>query len=238
MHRTCGCSVGGGGVIVPDEIRELVAYGVAQIYSPEDGQRLGLQGVIDDMLSHVDGGLANNLPATLDGLTNGDRNALARLITGIEANTLSDQMVGDIAALGGAKEGVPVVGITGTGGAGKSSFTDEIIRRFRTDQPEIAIAVLAVDPSRRRTGGALLGDRIRMNAIAAPNIYMRSLATRGSEREIAGNLREIIAACKLAGFDLVFVETAGIGQGDAAIVPLVDASIYVMTPEFGAAMSA
>ena len=226
---------GGGGVIVAEEVSELEAYGVARIYSPEDGQRLGLQGVIDDMLSHVDTDLARHVPASLDGLLSGDRNVLARLITGIEAHTLSDQMLHDIAAQAATIEGVPVVGVTGTGGAGKSSFTDEIIRRFRTDKPDIAIAILAVDPSRRRTGGALLGDRIRMNAIAAPGIYMRSLATRGSEREVAPNLGEIIAACKLGGFDLVFVETAGIGQGDAAIVPLVDASIYVMTPEFGAA---
>jgi len=226
---------GGGGVIVPEEISELEAYGVARIYSPEDGQRLGLQGVIDDMLSHVDTDLSRHPPIDLDGLVNGDRNVLARLITGIEAHTLPAQMLRDIAERAATIEGVPVVGVTGTGGAGKSSFTDEIIRRFRTDRPDIAIAILAVDPSRRRTGGALLGDRIRMNAITAPGIYMRSLATRGSEREIAPNLGEIIAACKLGGFDLVFVETAGIGQGDAAIVPLVDASIYVMTPEFGAA---
>ena len=226
---------GGGGVIVPEEIRELEDYGVTRIYSPEDGQRLGLQGVIDDMLSHVDTNLSRDIPTDLEGLVGGNRNALARMITGIEAGSLPDELLRDIAERAGAIKRVPVVGVTGTGGAGKSSFTDEIIRRFKTDKPDIAIAILAVDPSRRRTGGALLGDRIRMNAIAAPGIYMRSLATRGSEREIAPNLGEIITACKLGGFDLVLVETAGIGQGDAAIVPLVDASIYVMTPEFGAA---
>ena len=226
---------GGGGVIVPNEIRELEAYGVARIYSPEHGQQLGLQGVIDDMLSRVDGDIAGDVPRSLDGVAAGDRNALARLISGIEAGTISDRLLREIAERGTAINRVPIVGVTGTGGAGKSSFTDEVVRRFRTDQPDIAIAILAVDPSRRRTGGALLGDRIRMNAIATPHIYMRSLATRGSEREITDNLSEIIAACKLAGFDLVLVETAGIGQGDAAIVPLVDAAIYVMTPEFGAA---
>ena len=226
---------GGGGVIVPEEIRELEAYGVARIYSPEHGQQLGLQGVIDDMLSRVDRDLVGVVPQSLDGVSAGDRNALARLITGIEAGTVADGLLREISEHGSVISGVPVVGVTGTGGAGKSSFTDEILRRFRSDQPDIAIAILAVDPSRRRTGGALLGDRIRMNAIGSPRIYMRSLATRGSEHEIAENLGEIVAACKLAGFELVLVETAGIGQGNAAIMPLVDAAIYVMTPEFGAA---
>ena len=226
---------GGGGVIVPHEIRELEAYGVARIYAPEHGQQLGLRGVIDDMLGRIDVESPRAAPRTLDGVAAGDPNALARLISGIEAGTVGHRLLGDIAARGRAIAGVPVVGVTGTGGAGKSSFSDEVVRRFRTDRPDIAVAILAVDPSRRRSGGALLGDRIRMNAIAGPRIYMRSLATRGSEREIADNLGEIIAACKLAGFDLVLVETAGIGQGDAAIVPLVDAAIYVMTPEFGAA---
>ena len=226
---------GGGGVIVPEEIRELEAYGVARIYSPEHGQQLGLQGVIDDMLSRVDHDQVGVLPESLDGVSAGDRNALSRLITGIEAGTVGDGLLCEITELGAAISGTPVIGITGTGGAGKSSFTDEIIRRFRSDQPDITIAILAVDPSRRRTGGALLGDRIRMNAIGSPRIYMRSLATRGSEREIAENLGEIVSTCKLAGFELVLVETAGIGQGNAAIMPLVDAAIYVMTPEFGAA---
>ena len=226
---------GGGGVIVPREIRELEAFGVARIYAPEHGQQLGLRGVIDDMLSRIDVDSARAAPRTLDGVAAGDRNALARLISSIEAGTVGHRLLGAIAARGAAIAGVPVVGVTGTGGAGKSSFSDEVVHRFRADRPDIAVAILAVDPSRRRSGGALLGDRIRMNAIAAPRIYMRSLATRGSEREITGYLGEIIAACKLAGFDLVLVETAGIGQGDAAIVPLVDAAIYVMTPEFGAA---
>ncbi len=226
---------GGGGVIVPEEIRELEEYGVARIYSPEHGQQLGLQGVIDDMLSRVDRNLLGVVPESIDGVSAGDRYALARLITGIEAGTVADGLLHEIVERGSAVSGVPVVGVTGTGGAGKSSFTDEIIRRFRSDQPDIAIAILAVDPSRRRTGGALLGDRIRMNAIGSPRIYMRSLATRGSEREIAENLGEIVATCKLAGFELVLVETAGIGQGNAAIMPLVDVAIYVMTPEFGAA---
>ena len=226
---------GGGGVIVPEEIAELHAYGVTRIYSPEDGARLGLQGMIDDMLAAADFDLRASLPGSLDGLRAGSRFDLARIITALEGDALALELRGELAALA-AKRPVPVLGITGTGGSGKSSLTDELIRRFRYDQEDrLKIAVIAVDPSRRKTGGALLGDRIRMNAIDGDNIYMRSLATRASGMEIAACLPEVCAACKAAGFDLVIVETSGIGQGDAAIVPHVDLSLYVMTPEFGAA---
>ncbi len=227
---------GGGGVIVPAEIAELHSYGVARIYSPEDGARMGLQGMIDHMLETANQDLCASLPASLDQLMAGEQRDLARVITGLEAAALPEAM--HKALLAGAEQhaAVPVLGVTGTGGSGKSSLTDELIRRFRLDQSDrLKIAVIAVDPSRRKTGGALLGDRIRMNAINGTSTYMRSLATRSGGSEIAACLPDVIAACKCAGFDLVIVETSGIGQGDAAIVPLVNASLYVMTPEYGAA---
>ena len=226
---------GGGGVIVPDEIEELHRYGVARIYTPEDGAKMGLQGMITDMIRSADRDLATELPGTLDELFKGNTRALARVITGLENATLPEALQKRLVAGATRKDAVPVLGITGTGGSGKSSLTDELIRRFRIDQGDtLRIAVIAVDPSRRKTGGALLGDRIRMNSINHSNIYMRSLATRDAGSEIAACLPDVIAACKCAGFDLVLVETSGIGQGDAAIVPHVDFSLYVMTPEFGA----
>ena len=230
---------GGGGVIVPAEIAELHAYGVARIFSPEDGQRLGLQGMINEIVAACDGDLTKELPADPAALATGERfartRALARMITGLEAGTLPAKVRAALLAAA-AKTTVPTLGITGTGGAGKSSLTDEIVRRFRLDQHDrLRIAIVSIDPSRRKSGGALLGDRIRMNAIEHPNIYMRSLATRDAGSEVSKALPDVIAACKVAGFDLVIVETSGIGQGDAAIVPLVDTSLYVMTPEFGAA---
>ena len=207
---------GGGGVIVPAEINELQDYGVARIYSPEDGQRMGLQGMINDMLARSDFDPARKEPKTL-----------AQMITALELGRFS---------LKEKTGSAPVLGITGTGGAGKSSLTDELVRRFRLDQGDaLKIAVLSVDPTRRKTGGALLGDRIRMNAIHGPNVFMRSLATRETGSELSAALGDAIAACKAHGYGLVIVETAGIGQGDAAIVPHVNASLYVMTPEFGAA---
>ncbi|MBK6335920.1 MAG: cobalamin-dependent protein [Betaproteobacteria bacterium] len=230
---------GGGGVIVPAEIRELHDYGVARIFSPEDGQRLGLQGMINDIVAACDSDLGQSLPADLAALHDDDPHArtraLARLITGLEAGTVPARMRDAMHAAAKATR-TPTLGITGTGGAGKSSLTDELVRRFRLDQDDrLRIAIVSIDPSRRKSGGALLGDRIRMNAIEHPNIYMRSLATREAGSEVSKALPDVIAACKVAGFDLVVVETSGIGQGDAAIVPLVDVSLYVMTPEFGAA---
>ncbi|MCA3190488.1 MULTISPECIES: fused isobutyryl-CoA mutase/GTPase IcmF [unclassified Cupriavidus] len=226
---------GGGGVIVPDEIRELQAYGVARIYSPEDGQRMGLAGMIADMVQRCDIDLTRYAPATLDGVTGGDRRALSQLVTALENGRADPALVTAMHEQARAST-TPVLGITGTGGAGKSSLTDELIRRFRLDQQDaLSIAVISIDPSRRKSGGALLGDRIRMNAINHPNVFMRSLATRDAGSEISQALPDVIAACKAAAFDLVIVETSGIGQGDAAIVPHVDLSLYVMTPEFGAA---
>ncbi len=226
---------GGGGVIVPDEIRELHEYGVTRLFSPEDGQAMGLQGMIDHMLAVCDTDPGQYAPKTLDDIKNGDWRALSRLMTALENRTVATDLRQQILSEAKARS-VPILGITGTGGSGKSSLTDELVRRFRLDQDDrLKIAVIAADPSRRKTGGALLGDRIRMNAVNGPNLYMRSLATRAAGSEVPETLGEILAACKLAGFDLLIVETSGIGQGDAAIVPLVDRSLYVMTPEFGAA---
>ena len=234
---------GGGGVIVPDEINELQTYGVTRIYSPQDGQRMGLQGMIGEMIMRCDADLAGHAPASvsaIQGHTEHHWRALAQLITALEGETpaihpLREQLRAQASGLN-----IPVVGITGTGGAGKSSLTDELIRRFRLDQEDqLRIAVISIDPSRRKSGGALLGDRIRMNAISpwqkGARVFMRSLATREFGSEISAALPDVIAAVKCAGFDLVVVETSGIGQGDAAIVPHVDVPMYVMTPEFGAA---
>ena len=233
---------GGGGVIVPDEIRELQAYGVARIFSPEDGQRMGLKGMIGEVVMRCDKDLSGYAPTSIEaiqGHTEGAWRALAQLITALESGSASKGVQQALQAAG-AIEGIPVLGITGTGGAGKSSLTDELIRRLRLDQDDaLRVALVSIDPSRRKSGGALLGDRIRMNAInpwtAGPRVFMRSLATRDSGGEISTALPGVIAACKAAGFDLVIVETSGIGQGDAAIVPLVDVPMYVMTPEYGAA---
>jgi isobutyryl-CoA mutase len=229
---------GGGGVIVPAEIRELVAYGVTRLYSPEDGARLGLQGMIDDVIRSSDYDLCALAPPeseALETLRSGNRRQLARVITAVENRTYSMRVrQAMLQAAAGIK--TPVLGITGTGGAGKSSLTDELILRLRLDQGDgVRIAVISIDPSRKRTGGALLGDRIRMNAIESDKIFMRSMATRDTGTEISAALPEVLACCKLSGFDLIVVETSGIGQGESAIVPLVDTSVYVMTPEFGAA---
>ncbi|MFC6152856.1 fused isobutyryl-CoA mutase/GTPase IcmF [Nocardioides yefusunii] len=224
---------GGGGVIVPSEIERLRASGVT-IFSPEDGQRLGLAGMINSVVADCDFDPWAISRPTVEAVTSGDRLAVARTITGAEAGRLDAD---DLAALRAAAEAspAPVLGITGTGGSGKSSLTDELVRRFRVDQGDsLRIAVIAVDPTRRKGGGALLGDRIRANALDGDKIFFRSLATRGAH-EVPEHLADVIAVTKAAGFDLVIVETPGIGQGDAAIVPFVDTSLYVMTPEFGAA---
>ncbi|AWL05255.1 fused isobutyryl-CoA mutase/GTPase IcmF [Massilia oculi] len=234
---------GGGGVIVPSEIEDLHAYGVTRIFSPEDGQRMGLVGMIRSMLEACDVDLSPYAPTSLAALREGEIAArhrpLAQLITALENNRVDPSLRKEILDTADTLR-VPTLGITGTGGAGKSSLTDELIRRIRLDQGDrLNIAVISIDPSRRKSGGALLGDRIRMNAINPWNgqqrVFMRSLATREAGSEISQALPDVIAACKVAGFDLVIVETSGIGQGGAAIVPHVDTSMYVMTPEFGAA---
>jgi methylmalonyl-CoA mutase len=242
---------GGGGVIVPAEISDLHSYGVGRIYSPEDGQRMGLQGMIGEMIMRCDRDLSARAPKNLAAITgHGEAawRALAQLITALENGAADDTLVASLRDRAKDMQ-TPVLGITGTGGAGKSSLTDELIRRLRLDQHDaLRIAVISIDPSRRKSGGALLGDRIRMNAIAPwrgpqadadasgdQRVYMRSLATRDTGSEISAALPDVLAAVKVAGFDLVIVETSGIGQGDAAIVPLVDVPMYVMTPEYGAA---
>jgi isobutyryl-CoA mutase len=233
---------GGGGVIVPSEIQELQGYGVTRLYSPEDGQRMGLAGMIGEMLMLCDHDLSPHAPKALDaiaGHTEAAWRALAQLITALENEKADAQLVAQLRERS-AQSRIPVLGITGTGGAGKSSLTDELIRRLRLDQDDaLRIAVISIDPSRRKSGGALLGDRIRMNAInpwsRGARVFVRSLATRDTGSEVSAALPDVLAAAKLAGFDLIIVETSGIGQGDAAIVPLVDVPMYVMTPEFGAA---
>jgi methylmalonyl-CoA mutase len=230
---------GGGGVILPDEARELTDYGVARIYSPEDGVRLGLQGIINDLVKRIDFPTVEDASdLEIDQLSPKNKPLVAKLISVMElAQARGDGHLAGLRSrirqrLQGHK--APVVGITGTGGAGKSSLTDELILRFLHDFSDINVAILSTDPSRRRTGGALLGDRIRMNAIDNARVYMRSLATRESRTELSEAGGDGVEVFQAAGFDLIIVETAGIGQGDADIVDLVDLSIYVMTPEFGA----
>ncbi|MFG6458504.1 fused isobutyryl-CoA mutase/GTPase IcmF [Roseateles sp. BYS96W] len=251
---------GGGGVIVPAEIRELAGHGV-RIFSPEDGQRMGLAGMIGEMVMKTDQDFSVYAPKSLDAITGHSDAAwrsLAQLLTALENRQVpaegqsgkkgdspawaprADAALVDALRKRALTMKTPVLGITGTGGAGKSSLTDELIRRLRLDQGDsLRIALISIDPSRRKSGGALLGDRIRMNAIGpwsqGPRVFMRSLATRDFGSEISPALPDVIAAAKVAGFDLVIVETSGIGQGDAAIAPLVDVPMYVMTPEFGAA---
>ncbi|MEP9382545.1 fused isobutyryl-CoA mutase/GTPase IcmF [Nocardioides sp. KR10-350] len=227
---------GGGGVIIPAEIERLARSGV-HIFSPEDGQRLGLVGMINSVVRDVDTDLWAQRPVTADEVLTGDRTAVARAITGAELGRLDDASLDRLRAAAAGRT-VPVLGITGTGGSGKSSLTDELVRRLRTDQQDkLRVAVIAVDPTRRKGGGALLGDRIRMNSVDGDRVYYRSLATRGAH-ELPDHLADVLTVVKAAGFDLVIVETPGIGQGDAAIVPFLEdggVSLYVMTPEFGAA---
>ncbi len=232
---------GGGGVIVPAEIRDLAEHGV-RIFSPEDGQRMGLAGMIGEMVMKADQDFSGLAPSRIEAIQGHDEaawRALAQLISALENGKAA---AGLPEQLRSAAQSIrtPVLGITGTGGAGKSSLTDELIRRLRLDQGDsLRVAVISIDPSRRKSGGALLGDRIRMNAIGpwqhGARVFMRSLATRDFGSEISQALPDVVAAAKVAGFDLVIVETSGIGQGDAAIVPHVDVPMYVMTPEFGAA---
>ncbi|WP_426245861.1 fused isobutyryl-CoA mutase/GTPase IcmF [Nocardioides sp. LHG3406-4] len=224
---------GGGGVIVHDEIERLRASGVT-IFSPEDGQRMGLVGMINSVIRECDYDLWAERQVAAEQVLSGDRSAIARAITGAEQGQLSAELLEQLKTAS-TSHTTPVLGITGTGGSGKSSLTDELVRRFRVDQQDkLRVAVIAVDPTRRRGGGALLGDRIRMNSLDGDRVFFRSLATRGAH-ELPEHLSDVIDVVKAAGFDLVIIETPGIGQGDAAIVPFVDTSVYVMTPEFGAA---
>ncbi|MCK5485048.1 MAG: methylmalonyl-CoA mutase family protein, partial [Desulfobacterales bacterium] len=230
---------GGGGVIIPDEIKELEAYGVAKIYSPEDGARRGLQGMINHMVAAIDFPTVTNNNFDLNALNPTNSFLVAKLITAAEQAKAREN--GNFEAIRAQllkkikNRKAPVIGITGTGGAGKSSLTDELILRMLHDLKDVHIAIISCDPSRRKTGGALLGDRIRMNAINNPRVYLRSLATRRSRTELPAVLTEAIEVTQAAGYDLIVAETAGIGQGDSSITDIVDLSIYVMTSEFGAA---
>ncbi len=229
---------GGGGVIVDDEIKELQDYGVANIYSPEDGAKMGLQGMINHLVEKIDFSTIENCELNINELNFHNKLLTAKLITVIEQSESMglerEDLIYQLKAKSGGRK-VPVVGITGTGGAGKSSLTDELIIRMLHDLKDIKIGIIACDPSRRKTGGALLGDRIRMNSIGDERVYMRSLATRKSNTEIPDILKESIEVLKAADYDLIIVETAGIGQGDSLITDLSDVSLYVMTSEFGAA---
>lgn len=230
---------GGGGVIVPAEIKELEDYGIAKIFSPDDGRELGLQGMINQMIRETDYPTLQQWEQEWNGIKDKHWGAIAKLITlaeeKVEIGGEDGSLVAQLQQLQSDAPKIPVLGITGTGGAGKSSLTDELVRRYLQQFPERSIAIISVDPSKMKTGGALLGDRIRMNAINNERVYMRSLATRSSNSELSYATKEAINVVKAAGYDLVIVETSGIGQGDAGIVELCDVAMYVMTSEFGAA---
>ncbi|MEK3764585.1 fused isobutyryl-CoA mutase/GTPase IcmF [Solibacillus sp. FSL K6-4121] len=225
---------GGGGVILPREIKELHEYGIAGIFSPEDGRQLGLQGMINKKLEGADfSTLKGNYKELLEKLSTDTPEILANLITAAE-NGDGEEIQNMLQLVRSKNLNTPVIGITGTGGAGKSSLTDELIRRFLQEFPDKKLAIISVDPTKQKTGGALLGDRIRMNAIFNNRVYMRSLATRGSHTELSSSIGDVLDVVRAAGFDLVLVETSGIGQGDAEITKYTDLSMYVMTSEFGA----
>ncbi|MGB5343297.1 MAG: cobalamin-dependent protein, partial [Thermoanaerobaculia bacterium] len=227
---------GGGGTILPDEIEELHTYGINRIFSPDDGRSLGLQGMINEVLEGCDfPTVVPPIDGYLGGLRGRDPKAVGQMISLAENYPeLSPEIDEGLQALN-MDSLTPVLGITGTGGSGKSSLVDELVRRFLADFHDKEIAVISVDPSKRKSGGALLGDRIRMNAVYHPRVYMRSLATRQSNLALSKYVRESIEICKAAGFDLVIVETSGIGQSDTEIVEHSDVSMYVMTAEYGAA---
>ncbi|ABQ05359.1 methylmalonyl-CoA mutase family protein [Flavobacterium johnsoniae] len=226
---------GGGGVILPSEIEELHEYGITRIYSPDDGRSLGLQGMINDLVQRADFPIGDKLNGEIDHIENKIPTAIARLISSAENFPEIAKPVFDKIHESNASSKIPVLGITGTGGAGKSSLVDELVRRFLIDFPEKTIGLVSVDPSKRKTGGALLGDRIRMNAINNPRVYMRSLATRQSNLALSKYVAEAIQVLKAAKYDLIILETSGIGQSDTEIMDHSDVSLYVMTPEFGAA---
>lgn len=225
---------GGGGTILPEEVEELENYGINKIYTPDDGRKLGLQGMINHLLENSDFPTGNLSKFNLEGIKNKDVNSIAQAISACENNreTLENELT-EIKNLS-AKLKIPVVGITGTGGAGKSSLIDELVRRYVNSNPDKTIGIVSVDPSRRKTGGALLGDRIRMNAINHDNVYMRSLATRGANIAVSPYVQDALDILKVAGYDLIILETSGIGQSQTEITEHSDLSIYVMTPEFGA----
>lgn len=239
LFKQAGCNHikifgGGGGVILPSEIEELHAYGITRIYSPDDGRHMGLQGMINDVLRQSDFPTGDIKKVTPEKIIQGDYRSLAAMITAIENdNTQANEILRQIETR--CDRNVPVIGLTGTGGAGKSSLIDELIRRFKTFNPDNRIAIISVDPTKRKTGGALLGDRIRMNAINQQGIYMRSMATRQANLALSKYIKDTLCLVKGAGFDLIILESSGIGQSDTEIIDYSDLSMYIMTPEFGAA---
>jgi methylmalonyl-CoA mutase len=231
---------GGGGTILPEEIEILHQYGISRIYSPDDGRHMGLEGMIEDVLQKCSTVIFPSLELNKEKKSfalqeQKDIVAIARAITLAENKTSYQSILDYLNQTHAPKDKIPVIGITGTGGAGKSSVTDELVRRFLHQYPDKTIAVISIDPSKKKTGGALLGDRIRMNAIAGPRTYMRSLATREDNTAISAHAEDAIAICKAAGFDCIIIESAGVGQSDASILHCSDVSLYVMTPEYGAA---
>ncbi|MEQ8359511.1 MAG: methylmalonyl-CoA mutase family protein [Cytophagales bacterium] len=226
---------GGGGVILPEEIRELMTYGITKIYSPDDGRAMGLQGMINDLVAQCDYPLGETLTTEIDQLSDQNPVAIARLISAAENYFDTHKDIFEQIHKKAEKATTPVLGITGTGGSGKSSMVDEIVRRFLIDFKDKSIGIISVDPSKRKTGGALLGDRIRMNAINHPRVFMRSLATRQANLALSAYVKEAVAILQAAGYDLIILETSGIGQSDTEILDHSDASLYVMTPEYGAA---
>ncbi|PKH49189.1 methylmalonyl-CoA mutase [Tenacibaculum sp. Bg11-29] len=226
---------GGGGVILPDEIKELMDYGITRIYSPDDGRELGLQGMINDLVKTSDFAVGDVLNGEINNLENKEIGSIARIISSAENFPEVAKETLNAIHEKNKNSKTPVLGITGTGGSGKSSLVDELVRRFLVDFPEKTIGLISVDPSKRKTGGALLGDRIRMNAINNERVYMRSLATRQSNLALSKYVNEAIEVLKAAEFDLIILETSGIGQSDTEIIEHSDTSLYVMTPEFGAA---
>ena len=226
---------GGGGVILPSEIAELQAYGITRIYAPDDGRAMGLQGMINDLVQKADFPTGNQLTNELEQLESKNPTAIARIISAAENFPEVAAKTLEAIQEKNSNSTTPVLGITGTGGAGKSSLVDELVRRFLIDFPEKTIGLISVDPSKRKTGGALLGDRIRMNAINNPRVYMRSLATRQSNLALSKYVADAIQVIKAANYDIIILETSGIGQSDTEIMDHSDVSLYVMTPEFGAA---
>ncbi|MGB0850770.1 MAG: cobalamin-dependent protein, partial [Bacteroidia bacterium] len=226
---------GGGGTILPSEIKDLEDYGVSKIYHPDDGRSMGLQGMINDLIEKSDFATGQNLNGEVDSFRKGNKVAIARVISAAENFPEENKELFAGIKEEASKLSTPVLGITGTGGAGKSSLVDELVRRFLIDFPEKNIAIISVDPSKRKTGGALLGDRIRMNSIRNDRVYMRSLATRQANLALSAHIDTAKDILKVAGYDLIILETSGIGQSDTEITDHSDVSLYVMTPEYGAA---
>ncbi|MBR9757263.1 MAG: methylmalonyl-CoA mutase [Algicola sp.] len=226
---------GGGGVILPEEIQELMDYGITRVYSPDDGREMGLQGMINDLVKRSDFAIGDQLNGEVDTLSNKNSKDIARVISSAENFPEVAKDALEAIHKKNKTSKTPVLGITGTGGAGKSSLVDELVRRFLIDFPEKTIGIVSVDPSKRKTGGALLGDRIRMNAINSPRVYMRSLATRQANLALSKYVNEAVEILKAAEYDIIILETSGIGQSDTEILEHSDVSLYVMTPEFGAA---